>query len=801
MHEMPKIQFYLIDARRADFNNRQAVALFGRTASNRKICVIDDSIMPYFYVVPKKGESLGGKLKRIEVERNEKISRIVKTRQERKKYFGREVEAVKAYVSYIRDIRIIKSVIEEWDAIEGIFEHDVPYLRKYLAEKGFVIGNMVEAEAEPVNTGYKVDTFLARETKRTEESIKQPRILAFDIETYNPDNRIDMKNNPIVMVSFYSADMQKVITWKRFKPELDYIEFVNSEAALVGRFKDIIEKYSPDILTGYNTDAFDFPYLLERAKKYKINFNLGLDNSPISFLRKDFERIRLSGIANVDIFRFGKRNMSIDSLSLGEVTRDTIGKDKKGVDISKLHEIWDEGGERLEEYCEYNLRDSELAYDLLNNFLANIIELAKLTGLTLDKVTRVGYSQMVESFLLRQAFLAGEIAPNRPDKNEIAKRFLNSYKGSFVFQPEPGIYDNVIVFDFRSLYPSIIVEHNISPETLDCDCCRISGGHYFCRKKKGFIPSILEDLITRRIRIGEIKDGKNVFLEARQENLKLLANSFYGYLGFYAARWYSIECANTITSLGRHYIKQVIDKAANKGFDVIYSDTDSVFMTLKGKTRQDALEFLESANSELPGLMELEFQGIYRRGLFVSTKESGQGAKKKYALLSEDGQIKIRGFETVRKNWSEVARDAQRNVLEMILKERDAKKALDYTRDVIGGLRSKQADNSQTVIQTTLQKDVEKYDSKAPHVTVARRMKEKGFKIGPGAKIRYIVAEGEGKVGERAKLPSDVQPGEYDTEYYVHNQVVPAVERIFGLLGYGKEELVREKGQKRLEEF
>ena len=280
-----------------------------------------------------------------------------------------------------------------------------------------------------------------------------------------------------------------------------------------------------------------------------------------------------------------------------------------------------------------------------------------------------------------------------------------------------------------------------------------------------------------------------------------MANSFYGYLGFFGARWYSIECARSVTAWGRFYIHKVIDKAKNDGFKVLYSDTDSVFLTLDGKHKEDVEKFSESINIELPGLMELEYEGFYPRGIFVSAKEGSYGAKKKYALLSENNELKIRGFESVRRNWSFIAKDVQENVLKIILREKDIEKAFEYVKKVIDDLREKKVPLEKVIIHTQLQKEVKNYDSIGPHVKVARRMEGKGISVGPGSMIRFIVVKGDGSIGDRSRLPEEVKEEAYDADYYTKNQVVPAVERIFNVLGYNKEELLESKEQRKLGKF
>ena len=305
------------------------------------------------------------------------------------------------------------------------------------------------------------------------------------------------------------------------------------------------------------------------------------------------------------------------------------------------------------------------------------------------------------------------------------------------------------------------------------------------------------------MRVKEIlrTDESNVMLKARENGLKLLANSFYGYLGFAVARWYSLESARSVTAYGRYYIKKVISEAQAYKLRVIYSDTDSVFLTLDGKTKEEVMKFAEKVNLSLPGLMELEYEGLYPRGIFVSAKEGSYGAKKKYALLSEDGVIKIRGFETVRRNWSVIAKEVQEKVLEIILTKNDQQEAFAYVKNIIHDLRDNKIPLDKVIMYTQLQKDIGDYDSIAPHVAVAKKMQQKSILVGPGSMIKFIVTKGNGTIGERAKLVDEVKQNDYDPDYYVNNQIIPSVDKIFDILGYSKEELLESKDQSKLGEF
>jgi len=241
-------------------------------------------------------------------------------------------------------------------------------------------------------------------------------------------------------------------------------------------------------------------------------------------------------------------------------------------------------------------------------------------------------------------------------------------------------------------------------------------------------------------------------------------------------------------------------KAEEKGFKLVYGDTDSLMFVLGEKDKKDALDFMKKVNSSLPEFMELEYEGFYPRSLFVPVKGGRYGAKKKYALF--DGEkVKVVGFEAVRRNWSLVAKETQDRVLRIILKENDEEKALAYVRKVVDKLRKGEVGLDKLVIKTQLTKPIEAYESIGPHVAVAKRMLEKGYEVVPGMIVQFVVGKGKGLVRERAKMVEEIEEGDYDVSYYVKNQLIPAVNSIFSVLGYEEEDIFKEKEQKGLGEF
>ena len=155
----------------------------------------------------------------------------------------------------------------------------------------------------------------------------------------------------------------------------------------------------------------------------------------------------------------------------------------------------------------------------------------------------------------------------------------------------------------------------------------------------------------------------------------------------------------------------------------------------------------------------------------------------------------------VRRNWSFIAKEVQEKVLEIILQKGNPKEAFDFVHDTIDDLRKKKIPLSKVVIFTQLQKDISDYDSIGPHVAVAQRMKNAGHDVGPGTMIEYVITEGKGRLRDKAKMAEEITQEDYDAEYYINNQVIPSVERIFEALGYKTEELTESKKQSKLGKF
>ncbi|MBI2664086.1 ribonuclease H-like domain-containing protein [Candidatus Woesearchaeota archaeon] len=780
---MAKIAFNPVEATYKIIDGSPVVELYGKS-SGKQVCVQFHGFEPYFWAL---GES--------EIT-DEKITKIEK---HKKSFLGKEVEAKKVFVKIPADVPAVR---EKSDSLEA----DIPFARRFLIDRKITPLATYEADGAFVESDYKCEVFRAEKIGIVSEEISEQKVLAVDIETHTDFGKeIIPENDPIIMIALHGNNFRKVLTWKHFDNNLGYIEVVDSEVEMLERFRELVEEYKPDILTGYFSDGFDLPYLKARADKYRTNMKLGLDNSEIMLRKGNVPVAEITGIAHIDIFKFVKRmfRTAFTSFKLNDVAQELLGQGKAQVKLEELYASWNEE-KGLEKFAEYNLTDAKLTYELCIKLWPNITELTKMIGVPPAEASRMSFSQLVEWYLIKEAHEFNELVPNRPDFSEERKRRVESYTGGYVYEPTPGLYKDIVVYDFRSLYPTIISAHNISPDRIilgkDSEDGVLKGISF--GKEKGFISTVIDNVINRRLRIKEMAKGKeDKSLEARQQALKTVANSIYGYYGFFGARWYNLDCAKAITAYGRHHMQDVIEKAKTVGFNVIYGDTDSIMLALEGKHISAASKFVEGINKKLPGIMELEFEGLYKSGIFVATKGRETGAKKRYALMDEEGKMKVRGFETVRRNLSLIAKQTQQKALEMILQGKTSNEVAEFVKDVVKQLRSKQTETRMVVIKTQISRDIKSYANIPPHVAIAKRMQEQGKKVGPGTMVSYVVAEGKGVIRDRSKLPEEVAAGEYDAEYYVRNQVLPAVGKLMEVIGYNPEELLEERQQKKLETF
>lgn len=813
------VKFIPIDYDSFDYEGKNYVRIIGRSDDKKRVCLID-SCDVYFWVLIKKEVSskkikeICDKIDKITVDEKQREARVLNTEVHNKNFLGREYKAIKVFVSNYKDAKDIADKIK-FKEIFKIREYDLNYITKYIIEKKFKPLRWYEARGTMLNNSHEyggidngIDADLCLELKSIKEIEKEefkPKFLAFDIET----DKFEVGKGEILMVSLYGEGFKKVITWKE-KSNHSFVEKVNDEGELIEKFVYYVKKYNPDILTGYFSDGFDLPYLKARADKFKIGLNLGLDNSQPRFRKGALMTGKISGLVHIDIFRFIKivysQYMQSETLGLNDVAEELLGEKKQAWDFISTDKI---DSKKWEEFFSYNLRDSELSYKLFEKIWPDILEFTRIIEEPLFDVSRYSMSNLVENYIIHNLERYNEITEKKPMHDAIkSRREEGKYEGAFVFQPIAGLYENLVFFDFTSMYGSVIVSFNLSKESYlekkESNSIEVDiGKKVYFSKDIGFFSKMLNDIIEKRKKYKkEYNNNKTTLLKARSNAFKLLSNASYGYLGFFGARYYCREAAASTAALARVEIKKAISNIEKKGYKIVYSDTDSIAFLKGDKTKKEVNDMLRNINNDLPGIMELDLEGFFKRGIWVTKRTRDFGAKKKYALLGEDEKIKIKGFETVRRDWCDLARKTQSKILEFILRDGNEKRALEYLKKIVGNIKKREIDMKELIIRTQLKKPIEGYKLISPHVSIAEKMKKQGMPVSGGTLIEYYIAESNDKkslIRDKAKLPGE--KGLYNIEYYLKNQILPAVENILEVFKIDVNELFDGERQRGLGEF
>jgi len=760
----------LLDADYFTRDERPVIRLFYKTDQGSKIEEVD-GFEPYFYVVPRGDvvslkSSVAG------------LAGVVRTEAVELFDNGKRKNFLKLFTKQPKDVPQLREAVLRLPTSAGYREADIPFARRYIIDSGIV--PMDGAESVTLN------------------------VAAVDCEIAC-DGQPDATKHPISMISYAdSGGLRRVWVYGKENPGLDYVEVVESEAKMLAKLVDTVRERGVDIITGYNTDNFDFPYFQTRAERLKVRLAFGADGSELRMERRGMNNgARIVGRPHVDMYPVCRQVFNLPRYQLEDVYESLFGVEKLDIKVSEISEFFhSKDKKQFAKLCEYSISDADATLAIALKMLPLMYQLSKVIRQPLYETSRMGSGQRVEYLLVEESHRRGIIVPNRPSDGDYDDRDDSSYAGAFVVDPQKGIHDNIVLFDFKSLYPSIVISHNVDPATLDCECCKgkapkAPNGHFFCLNEKGFIPDVLRWLIDMRVRLKkEMKaegDAERMrMLDVEQQAVKLLANSMYGYYGFKGARWYCRECAEAIAGWGREYIGRTIKAAQEHGFNVIYGDTDSVYLTRPGIADVDEIirlskEFQKDINSKLPEAMELEYEGFYPRGVFIT--------KKRYALIDTAGKLTVKGLETRRRDWCNAAKRTQQLVLDALLKDRDPEKAAQVVKDMVQTIKSGNVKLEDLAINTQMARNLGGYVTEGPHIAAVRRAMKEGMEFKQGDIITYVVTKkggATGNIGEKAVVIDHAKEGDYDPDYYINNQVLPAVMRILEALGYQEGEM---KGQ------
>ncbi|MFV0277780.1 MAG: DNA polymerase II, partial [Parahaliea sp.] len=524
----------------------------------------------------------------------------------------------------------------------------------------------------------------------------------------------------------------------------DYVVSVADERALLLAFLDFVADYDPDVLIGWNVVNFDTWYLQKVADKHGLRLSLGRERRSVHWRQADGERrsARLAGrviLDGIELLRAAFYHF--ESFSLNHVAGELLGQGKllqgagRGEEIGRLYR------EDKTALAAYNLKDCELVSEIFEH--TRLLEFARarsaMTGLNIDRLG--GSVASFDNLYLPRLHRAGYVAPN-------ASRAQQGSPGGHVLESQPGIYDHVLVLDFKSLYPSIIRTFCIDPLGL---ARGVSGELAAADTVPGFLNArfareghILPGLIAE---LWQLRDTARAADDAPlSQAIKIIMNSFYGVLGSSGCRFFDARLASSITRRGHEILQATRDRIEALGHRVIYGDTDSVFVWVREAAGSDAARAagraLEAELNRwwrqrigeqfgLDSALELQFETHYRRFLMPTVRGSDKGSKKRYAGVVEGAQgesLVFKGLESVRTDWTRLARNCQRELYRRVFAGESWQGWLrEQVRAVLAGARDAELDYRQR-----LRRPLDDYQRNVPpHVQAARRCAGRGL-VPPG---------------------------------------------------------------------
>jgi len=768
---LSKCRFWLLDINYevTGEDRKPEVWIWGIDEEGRRVLVIDRSFTTYFYLILDGEEDPKVVLERAQQQKAE-LPFIVDLELTQPRLFGEPVWAIKVFCQDPELVPKYSGILSKVRGVQKCLEDDMRYSMRYLIDNDMTPCSWHEVDVEETVEHGKAKAdkvYIAKSIPRRleREEIPPLRVLSFFPVYYASKGAPKPERDPVVIIS--------TVTNKGEKRLLTANNYDDKE--LIQSFVEYIREFDPEIIVGYETNKQHWQYLTDRARKLSLNFPV--DRASTLPHLSVYGHISLTGRINMDVADLAEELPEVKVKTLENIA-DFLGvrsfDEQILIDEIDFASYWDDT-EKRQQLIQFSSEKAECILGILDKMFNYAAELSKLVGLPLDQIGKAAVGFRIEWYLIREAYKTGELVPERVERPYVP------YAGGIVLKPEPGIHENVAVLDFKSMYPNIMIDKNISPDTYvspsepqppsDMNIAP-EVGHMFRKEPPGFYKRVLSNLIKARDEIRRKMKGMDPesteyrLLDARQKAVKVITNAAYGYAGWIGARWFKKPVAEATTAWGRDAVMRGIEAARNLGLDVIYGDTDSIFI----KYDPEKVETLSRMIQEKLGL-EIKPEKVYIRIFFTE-------AKKRYCGLLPDGTLDTVGLEVVRGDWANVAKNTQEHVLELILRERSPRRAVDSVRILIANLRGQKIPYRDLIIWKTLTKPVSEYEVNAPHVEAARMLEKGGWALTIGDKVGYVITQGTGRLYEKVKPYAMASYEEVDIEYYVTNQVLPAALRI-----------------------
>eukprot|EP00884_Botryococcus_braunii_P008677 jgi/Botrbrau1/17810/Bobra.0127s0057.1 len=827
----------------SDLQEAPIVRMFGVNETGNSVCAFVHGFEPYFYIEappqcgPDECDCIRNVLNARLAERNkgsrqqtkfclkvvlEQKQTIMQFQPVKCRPFLKVVVATPNLVTQARAILEQGIPIDSLGITRGFatYESNVLFVLRFMVDCSIVGGNWIELPAGTysrtvadspsrlshcqIEVHCHFTTILSHLPEGVWAKLAPFRILSVDIECAGRKGHFpDAKQDPVIQVASMvtvqgesSPIVRNVMTLHSCAHIVgaEVMSF-ESERELLLRWRDLVIEADPDIIIGYNINNFDLPYLIDRAETLKVaefpywgrirKSKLRMKDTVFSSKAhgtREFKDITIDGRVQFDLLTAIMRDYKLSSYSLNAVSANFLGEQKEDVHHSIITDLQNGNAETRRRLAVYCLKDAYLPQRLVDKlmYMYNYVEMARVTGVPMSFLLTRGQSIKVFSQILRKARQRGLLVPNMKVQGGPSEQ---TYEGATVLDAKQGFYKKpVATLDFASLYPSIMMAHNLCYSTLvprgrvhelpPEDIMKTPAGDTFVKtsRYKGILPEILEELLAARKRAKtDLKAATDPFVKAvldgRQLALKISANSVYGFTGATIGKMPCLEISSSVTAFGREMIEHTKKLVTAKytranGYevdcDVIYGDTDSVMVNFGVNDIARAMELGKDAADYVSATfikpIKLEFEKVYSPYLLIN--------KKRYAGLlwtnpEKWDKMDTKGIETVRRDNCLLVRNVVSTCLEKILMEKDEEGAKQYVRSIIGDLLMNRMDLSLLVVTKGLTKET--YENKQGHAELAKKMRERDAATAPsiGDRIPYVIIKGHkgAKAYEKAEDP------------------------------------------------
>jgi DNA polymerase, archaea type len=777
-------ELFLVGGSYKTFGDGVVVELFGRTRDGESIVARYYGFQPYF-VVCEPTEEQRARLQRAPwVVRTEEISLWV---------HGQDRPSIKVTVRHPGNVRDHRDEYRREGEPWSILACDILFVHRFLYDKGLGLTLRFQGESEPpeVASLYSVGRVVRvvttnRDIEPTEPFRPPLTVLSFDIE-----NAIRERTIFTICGTVY-REGKEVETFQ--------IGRTVSEPEILTAFVEKVRQVDPDVITGYNIGGYDLPLLEERARALKLPA-LALARDGGSIEGEEGGRIwRIKGRVVADAWWSARTELRPKQESLQYVAQQLLGEGKLDVDRRNIVGEWAKDPAKVMEYCEH---DARLAAQILLRLrsLEKAADLATVAHLPLEEGLNGRTSQFVDALLIPRADRKKIGVPmNRYSRSE------TQIEGGYVHTIKPGLYNWIVVLDFKSMYPNIIISKNLCFTTLSPSGPTVSptGARFLTAEQRpGLIPEVLRDLLAQRDAIRQRgRDSSSPDLQRYYDGLqaavKILMNSFYGVLASSFYRFTDPEIGAAITAFGRQAITTIITTLEGEGIEVVYSDTDSVFVKSPLPTLEGAMQCGHDLAKRFTAAgVTFEFQSVYE-ALF------SHGAKKRYVghTVWPKDEIVIRGYETQRTDTFDYQSAALREVFDKILTG-DTQGTLIRARELVAQVQEGHVPIERLVIARTVRPE-EQYNASTreslPFLRVFKQLQAEGYDVIPGMKVAWVVTNAR-------KTPQEIEPWiegrtfpahlRPDTSYYA-DRVAQTLARVTEVFGWNAADLLKGSRQQTL---